>query len=110
MPKYMYQAKYTTEGVRGLIADTPSVRRKAIEMAIEALGGKVECMYYCFGNDDVVVIMDLPDNVTAAGLALNVIASGLVRGRFTSLLTVEEADHALGVKSGYRGPGQKKAI
>ena len=107
MAKFMYQASYTVEGVRGLLKESASGRRKAIESAIGALGGKVDAFYYCFGKDDVVLIMDLPDNVAAAGLAVTVAASGMVRGRVTSLLTVEEADKALGVKIGYRPPGQK---
>ena len=87
----------------------PALRsRLAIELAIEALGGKVESMYYCLGDDDVVVIMDLPDNITAVGLSMNVMASGKVRGRITTLLTVEEADRALGIKANYRPPGEKK--
>jgi len=106
MAKYMYQASYTLEGVRGLLKETASGRRKAIESAIVALGGKVEAFYFCFGEDDVVLITELPDNVSAAGLAITVAASGMVRGRITPLLTVDEADKALGVKVGYRGPGQ----
>ncbi|MDP9112548.1 MAG: GYD domain-containing protein [Acidobacteriota bacterium] len=106
MAKYMYQASYTLEGVRGLLKDTASGRQKAVESAITALGGKVEAFYYCFGMDDVVLIMDLPDSVAAAGLAMTVAASGMVRGRVTPLLTVAEADKALGVKIGYRAPGQ----
>src|ERR1019366_2698622 len=65
MAKYMYQASYTLEGVRGLLKETASGRRKAIESAIVALGGKVESFYYCFGKDDVILIMDLPNNVSA---------------------------------------------
>ena len=107
MAKFMYQGSYTVEGVRGLLKESASGRRKAIESAIGALGGKVDAFYYCFGKDDVVLIMDLPDNVAAAGLAVTVAASGMVRGRITPLLTVEEADRALGVKIGYRPPGQK---
>jgi uncharacterized protein with GYD domain len=107
MAKFMYQASYTVEGVRGLLKESASGRRKAIESAIGALGGKVDAFYYCFGKDDVVLIMDLPDNVAAAGLAVTVAASGMVRGRITPLLTVDEADKALGVKIGYRPPGQK---
>ncbi len=106
MAKYMYQASYTVEGVRGLLKETASGRRKAVESAIAALGGKVEAFYYCFGENDVVLIMDLPDNVAAAGLGMTVAASGLVRGHITPLLSVEEADKSLGVKIGYRGPGQ----
>ena len=106
MPKYMYQASYTTEGVRGLLKDTASARRKAVEAAIGAVGGKLEAFYYCFGKHDVVALMDLPDNVTAAGLAVTLAASGMVHGGVTPLLTVEEVDKALGVKAPYRSPGQ----
>jgi uncharacterized protein with GYD domain len=106
MAKYMYQASYTVEGVRGLLKDTASGRRKAVESAIGALGGKVESFYYTFGGDDVMLIMDLPDNIAAAGLAMTVAASGMVRGRITPLMTVEDADKALGVKAEYRAPGQ----
>jgi uncharacterized protein with GYD domain len=109
MPKFMYQASYTTEGVRGLLKETASGRSKAIETAITALRGKVEAFYYCFGADDVVLIVDLPDNSTAASLAITVAASGMVRGRMTPLLTVEEADRAMGVKPPYRAPGQNKS-
>ena len=53
-----------------------------------------------------MLIVDLPDNIAAAGLSMTVAASGMVRGRITPLLTVEEADRSLGVKIGYRAPGQ----
>ena len=107
MAKFMYQASYTVEGVRGLLKETASGRREAVKAAITALGGKMECLYYSFGSDDVVLIMDMPDSTTAAGLAMTVAASGMVRGRVTPLLTVEEADKAMGVKVPYRAPGQK---
>jgi uncharacterized protein with GYD domain len=106
MPKYMYQASYTPEGFRGLLKDTASGRRKAVESAVGALGGKVEALYYAFGKYDVILIMELPDNVSAAGLAISVSASGMVRGSITPLITVEDADKALGVRVPYRGPGQ----
>jgi len=107
MAKFMYQANYTLEGVRGLLKETASGRREAIGAAIAALGGKLESLYYCLGNDDVVLIMDLPDSTVAAGLAMTVAASGMAHGRLTSLLTVEEADRAMGVKTSYRPPGKK---
>ena len=65
-------------------------------------------MYYCFGKDEVVVIMDLPDNVAAASLVTAVGTSGLVRVRTTPLLTVEEMDKALAKKVGYKAPGATK--
>jgi uncharacterized protein with GYD domain len=105
--KYLFQASYTLEGIRGLLKDTASGRRKAVESAINAMGGKVEAFYYSFGADDVVLIVDLADNVAAASLAMTVAASGTVRARTTPLLTVEEADKALGAKVAYRAPGAK---
>lgn len=108
MPKYMLQASYTAEGVKGLIKDTASGRRAAVKAGVKGVGGKLESMYYCFGEDDVVVIMDLPDNVAAASLVAAVGASGLVRARTTPLLTVEEMDKALAKKVGYKAPGSAK--
>jgi len=104
----MLHASYTAEGLKGLMKDTASGRRAAVKGAVKGAGGKLEGMYYCFGKDDVVVIMDLPDNVAAAGLVTAVGASGLVRARTTPLLTVEEMDKALTKKVGYKGPGSAK--
>src|SRR5258708_38644816 len=107
MAKYMYQASYTVEGVRGLLKETASGRRKAVEAAIVALGGKVECLYYTFGSDDVVLIMDMPDKITAAGLVITVGATGMVRGRLTKLLSVEGGGPAQGAKGRLRQPREK---
>ena len=104
MPKYLVRASYTAEGLKGLQKDKASGRKAAVTQALEALGGKLECIYFAFGEDDVVVIFDLPDNIAAARLAVAVGASGLVRTKTTALLTVEEADQALGAPDiGFRG-------
>ena len=49
--------------------------------------------------------MDLPDNVTAAGIALLANASGKVDLKTTVLLTPEEVDAAVKVTGDYRPPG-----
>jgi uncharacterized protein with GYD domain len=105
MPKYLYQANYTPDGFKGLIKDSATGRRDAVESALNALGGKLEAFYFCFGSDDVVLIVELPDNIAAASVAVNVAATGLVRIRTTPLLSVAEADKALGGKVAYRAPG-----
>jgi uncharacterized protein with GYD domain len=105
MAKYMYQASDTLEGLKGLLRDSASGRKAAVESAMNAIGGKVEAFYYCFGTDDVVLLVDLSDNVKAASVALTVAASGMVHIRTTPLLTVDEADRALGGKVAYRPPG-----
>ena len=106
MPKYLMQARYTTEGIQGLVRDSASGRRADLQAAVKALGGKVEAFYYTFGDDDVVVIVDLPSSVTAAALGLTISGSGAVRVRTTPLLTVEEVDQALEIKTKYRAPGE----
>ena len=77
-----------------------------MQAAINAIGGKVEAFYYAFGDDDAVVILDLPNNVMAAALGLTISGAGAVRVRTTPLLTVEEVDQALDIKMSYRSPGE----
>jgi uncharacterized protein with GYD domain len=102
----MIQASYTAEGLKGVQKDKASGRKAAVSKAIEALGGRIECLYYAFGDDDVVLICDLRDNVTASALSLAVSASGLVRTKTTPLLTIEETDQALKTAVDYRPPGR----
>jgi uncharacterized protein with GYD domain len=106
MPKYLIQASYTAEGLKGLHKDKASGRREAVSKAVEALGGKLETLYYAFGEDDVVVILDMPDNVSVAALSMAVSASGAVRTKTTPLMTVEETDNALAKSVKYRAPGK----
>jgi uncharacterized protein with GYD domain len=106
MAKYMIQAAYTADGLKGLMKDKASGRRAMVTKAVEAAGGKVESIYYSFGKADVVLIVDLPDNSTAAAFALTASASGLVRCTTTPLLTIEEADRALAKKVAYKAPGK----
>ncbi len=106
MPKYLIQASYTPEGIQGLVGDSASGRRADVQAAVKALGGKVEAFYYAFGADDLIVILELPDNITAAAVGLTTAGSGAARVRTTPLLTVEEVDKALEVKMQYRAPGQ----
>ena len=106
MPKYLIEASYTAEGLKGLQKDKASGRRAAIAKAAEALGGKLEAYYFALGKYDVVVIVDLPDTVSATALALAASGSGLVRTRTTVLLTVEDTDKALAKKVAYRAPGK----
>jgi uncharacterized protein with GYD domain len=105
MPKYLIQASYIGDGVQGLRQEGGSARRAAVEKACTSVGGRVDAFYYTFGDDDVVAIIDLPDNTTAAGTALLFAASGKVDVKTTVLLTPEEIDAAVKVGGEYRPPG-----
>jgi len=106
MPKYLIQASYTAEGLKGLMKDTASGRKAAVQAAVKSAGGKLESFYFSFGADDAVLIVDMPNNVAAASLALTTAASGAVRIHTTPLLTLEEVDKALAAKTKYRAPGE----
>lgn len=105
MAKYMWSGSYTAEGTKGLIAEGGSARKAVIEKMMASMGGKLECMYFSFGSDDVVIIVDAPDNVGAASVALTVAATGAVKGRMTVLLTPAEIDQAAKKSPAYRPPG-----
>ena len=105
MPRYLFQASYSVDGVKGLLQEGGSSRRTAIEELVQGLGGSVEAYYYCFGEDDVYVIVDLLDNVTAAAISLRVAGSGAGRVKTVALLTPEEVDEATQKSVAYRPPG-----
>jgi len=108
MPRYLIEAAYSHEGLKGLVKDGGSGRRAAVDVAAKALGGRIESMYYAFGTSDVYVIVEAPDNVSAAALALAVGATGaLAHYKTTVLLTTDEVDQAAKKSAGvgYRPPG-----
>ena len=105
MGKYLFRASLSPEGVAGVLAEGGTARRDVVRSAIETLGGTLESFYFAFGDDDVVGIMDMPDNESAAALAMEVSSSGRVEVRTTVLLTPEELDRAAQLKSGWRAPG-----
>jgi len=105
MPKYLLEVNYTLEGLKGLRYEGGSARVAAVKEATESAGGKLEAMYFAFGEHDVYVIVDYPDNTTAAGAALAVSASGAARVRTVVLVTATEIDDAAKTASTYRPPG-----
>lgn len=106
MPKYLFRASYLGEGVKGLLSEGGSKRREAVEQTAKGMGGTVESFYYAFGEDDVVGVIDLPDNVSATAFALMVNGSGTVKLKTTVLITPEEVDQAAKKSVDYRPPGR----
>src|SRR6266852_2695707 len=106
MPKYLSMGSYTVEGIKGVLKEGGTGRRKAVQAAIEAMGGKMEAYYFAFGESDVVVISDVPDNVTAAALAIGIGSTGTVSLKTTVLLTPEELDQATKKTIAFRAAGQ----
>jgi uncharacterized protein with GYD domain len=94
------------EGIKGVLKEGASGRREAVSTALKALSGKIEAMYYAFGDTDVYVIVEAPDNITAAALAIGVAATGTIAIKTSVLLSVEEMDQATKKTLSFRGAGQ----
>ena len=105
MSKFLIQASYTPDGLKGLQKEKASGRLAAVNQAAKAAGGSVESFHFAFGEVDVVLILDLPDAAAAAALSIAISATGLVRLRTTPLFTVAEMDAALSKEATYRAPG-----
>jgi len=106
MPKYLIQASYVGEGVKGLLAAGGSNRRNTIAELIKGMGGRLESFYFAFGEYDVLGVGEFPDNESAAAFALAANASGAVRVKTTVLMTPEEMDEVTKKPVNFRPPGQ----
>ena len=106
MAKFLSQATYTTEGLKGLLKEGGSARRKALDKMAASLGGKVESLYFAFGKTDAFIVFDVPDNATAAAVSMIANATGTAKTELTVLLTPEEIDAAVKKSADYRPPGR----
>jgi len=105
VPKYLWRVSYTAEGARGLASEGGTARRQAIEEMLTSVGGTLEAFYYAFGDDDLIVIADVPDQVAVAALSLQTALGGAARSRTTVLLSPEQIDEAAKRNVSYRPPG-----
>ncbi len=105
MAKFLIEATYTPDGVSGIRSAGGSSRRDAVAKALEGAGGSLESFHFSFGDSDAYVIVEAPDNVTAAAVTLTVNATGAVRCKTVVLLTPEEVDEAAKKSVSYTPPG-----
>ncbi|HEX9353019.1 MAG TPA: GYD domain-containing protein [Streptosporangiaceae bacterium] len=95
MALYMYQAAYTAESMAAQIRE-PQDRIEAVRPALEALGAKILAGGFPFGEYDVLVVYEAPDDTTAASVAMAVAAGGAVRSsKTTRLLSGQEWTESL---------------
>jgi uncharacterized protein with GYD domain len=105
MPKYLAVASYTSEGIKGLTRAGGVSRRAVVEKLLKSLGGRLEAFYFAFGENDAYLILDVPDNLTAAAISLAVAGAGATRMKTIELLTPEEIDRAMEKHVEYVPPG-----
>ncbi|MDO0932722.1 GYD domain-containing protein [Streptomyces sp. DG2A-72] len=105
MPKYLIKVRLTVDGLKGLLNEGAAARRQVVERMVQGLGGRLESQYWAFGDDDVYVTAELPDNTSAAAIGLVTSAAGGVRTSTVVLLSPEEIDEAIRRNVEYRAPG-----
>jgi len=108
MSRYLFIARYGSEGSKGVIKLGGTDRRKTIDQMASDLGGHLESFDFAFGEDDVYATVELPNNKAAAAVALAVNSSGVTTVRTVVLLTPEEVDAAAQQTVNYRAPGTKE--
>jgi uncharacterized protein with GYD domain len=107
MPSFLHQVAYSREGWQALLSHRQD-RIEAIRPAIERLGGKIKNAWFAFGDHDVILITEMPDNVSAAAIAIAFAGGGACKSvQTTPLLSTEEAVQAMkkAGESGYRPAG-----
>lgn len=108
MPHYLVQVGYTAESWAFQMKNPRDVRERVTPTA-EAVGGRLESVYYAFGDYDLIAIVEFPNDAAVAAWAIGVSAGGAVRSfRTTPLVSVEDGMQALRdasqVASAYRPP------
>jgi uncharacterized protein with GYD domain len=95
MPFYMWQGSYTTAAIKAMV-EKPHDRMPAAKAMVESAGGTLHHLYFCMGSDDIVAIVEAPDDVTVGAMSLTLAASGAFSaGRSTKLMTSTEAMGAM---------------
>jgi uncharacterized protein with GYD domain len=94
--------------VAGLVS-SPEDRTGVLKTLVEGAGGKVITLDYCFGEFDVVVVLEMPDDIAMASLSMAVGASGSMTNLRTTVLIPTADAFAAAQKAkeiSYRPPGQ----
>jgi uncharacterized protein with GYD domain len=110
MAHYLLQISYTPEAWAALIRN-PQDRAEAVRGPIEKLGGKVERIWLAFGEDDIVGIVEMPNNVAAAAISIAFAGGGACKNvKTTPLMSIQEGMEAMkkAADCGYK-PAQKGA-
>ena len=90
MALYMYQASYTAKSMAAQLEE-PEDPAEAIRSALEDVGAELVVAAFPFGEYDLLVVYEAPDDVTAASVAMAVAAAGEVKSaKTTRLLSGQE--------------------
>ena len=85
MAQFLVQVAYSSEAWATLVKN-PQNRIPAVSAVVKKLGGKLLQGWLSFGDYDTVVVMEMPDNVSAAAFAAAIAAGGACKSVKTTPL------------------------
>ena len=103
------QFSYTPEAWAALTRN-PEDRSEPLRRLLESMGGRLVSMHYSFGDYDGLIILEAPDEKTAAAGVLTAVSAGHIKDiKTTPLLTIEDAMEVFrrAGEATYRAPGQQ---
>ena len=105
MSRYLFKVSYSVAGLQGVMKEGAEHRRDFIAKMSADVGGSLESFDFAFGETDAYVVCEIPDDETAAAVAMAVVASGTGGVETVKLLTPAQVDRARGIHTGYQAPG-----
>ena len=112
MAFYLVRGKVSQDYMQALV-ERPEDRLVTTTRLLQNVGGRLHYYFFCFGEYDIILIYELPDNISAAALSMVMTSSGTVTEMETTpLLTMEEAITAMSqageVVGIYQPPGRSE--
>jgi uncharacterized protein with GYD domain len=107
MAHYLMTGSYTSAAWSAQVKD-PQNRLDVVRPVFEAAGGSIETAYMSFGEHDLILIVEFPDNVSAASIAIALAAGGGVTNwKTTPLISIDDGMKAIRQAGNltYRAPG-----
>ena len=88
LSQYILLINWTQQGISKI--KESSERYNSFKASVEKAGGKVIGGYYTFGEYDVIIIIEAPDDEVVMSLMLKVGSAGNVRTKTLKAFTAEE--------------------
>ena len=78
MPRYLLRISASADTWAAMIKD-PSDRLEANRTVVESMGGKLEGYYFVVGENEIVELLEMPDDVSMEAITMAILASGAVK-------------------------------
>ena len=105
--RYLVRAVLTTEGLKNLQKQPPTVLKAGVAKFVESVGGKLEFWFFDYGASTAYSVIGYPDEIAAATAQLSTNTAGFARVTIRPLLTAEEMDKAVEKTPPVRAPQQQ---